>query len=79
MIGFVPAGLYAGTARVPAKSDGRPLPLDSRRAAAVAAVLGADIVLSARHDGRAHISEGPADLEPAFHDAGLARFGAPGR
>ncbi|MFG2356491.1 MBL fold metallo-hydrolase [Streptomyces sp. NPDC048521] len=64
--------LHAGAARVPAKFDGRPLSLDSRRAAAAAAVLGADLVVPAHYDGWAHFSEGGADLELAFHEAGLS-------
>ncbi|WP_251074660.1 hypothetical protein [Streptomyces sp. ISL-12] len=66
------AVLQAGTARVPAKFDGRPLSLDSRRAATAAAVLGADIVLSARYDGWTYFSEGPAELELALYEAALA-------
>jgi L-ascorbate metabolism protein UlaG (beta-lactamase superfamily) len=64
--------LHAGAARVPAKFDGRPLSLDSRRAAAAAAVLGAEVVVPAHYDGWAHFSEGGDDLELAFHEAGLS-------
>ncbi|MFE9622981.1 MBL fold metallo-hydrolase [Streptomyces sp. NPDC006527] len=64
--------LHAGAARVPAKFDGRPLSLDSRRAAAAAAVLGADVVVPAHYDGWEHFSEGRTDLEQAFHEAGLS-------
>ncbi|MEU1199933.1 MBL fold metallo-hydrolase [Streptomyces sp. NPDC005813] len=64
--------LHAGAARVPAKFDGRPLSMDSRRAAAAAAVLGADVVVPAHYDGWTHFSEGLADLELAFHEAGLS-------
>ncbi|MFE0450218.1 MBL fold metallo-hydrolase [Streptomyces sp. NPDC058914] len=64
--------LHAGAARVPAKFDGRPLSLDSRRAAAAAAVLCADVVVPAHYDGWAHFSEGRADLELAFQEAGLS-------
>ncbi|MEU9368284.1 MBL fold metallo-hydrolase [Streptomyces avermitilis] len=64
--------LHAGAARVPAKFEGRPLSMDSRRAAAAAAVLDADIVVPAHYDGWTHFSEGLADLELAFHEAGLS-------
>ncbi|MER6345154.1 MBL fold metallo-hydrolase [Streptomyces sp. NPDC001595] len=64
--------LHAGAARVPTKFEGRPLSLDSRQTAAAAAVLGAAVVVPAHCDGWAHFSEGRADLEPAFHEAGLS-------
>ncbi|MEV4173016.1 MBL fold metallo-hydrolase [Nonomuraea sp. NPDC049709] len=64
--------LHAGAARVPAKFGGRPLTFDSRRAAAAAAVLDPDLVIPAHYDGWAHFSEGLADLELAFHEAGLS-------
>jgi L-ascorbate metabolism protein UlaG (beta-lactamase superfamily) len=66
------AVLHAGAARVPAKFEGRPLSLDSRRAAAAAAVLGADTVVPAHYDGWAHFSEGLPEIELAFHEAGLS-------
>ncbi|MGX1675896.1 MBL fold metallo-hydrolase [Streptomyces sp. NPDC055400] len=66
------AVLHAGAARVPAKFDGRPLSLDSRSAAAAAAVLGADLVIPAHYDGWAHFSEGRAEIEHAFYEAGLS-------
>jgi L-ascorbate metabolism protein UlaG (beta-lactamase superfamily) len=66
------AVLFAGAARVPAKFDGRPLSLDSKGAAAAAAVLGAKIVVPAHYDGWAHFSEGRADIERAFYEAGLS-------
>ncbi|MEV8511090.1 MBL fold metallo-hydrolase [Dactylosporangium sp. NPDC051484] len=66
------AVLHAGAARVPAKFGGRPLTMDSRRAAAAAAVLGADVVVPAHYDGWAHFSEGRDDLEVAFQEAGLS-------
>ena len=56
----------------PAKFGGRPLTFDSRRAAAAAAVLDPDLVIPAHYDGWAHFSEGLADLELAFHEAGLS-------
>ncbi|MFH9402651.1 MBL fold metallo-hydrolase [Streptomyces sp. NPDC017638] len=64
--------LHAGAARVPAKFEGRPLSLDSRRAAAAAAVLGVRTVVPAHYDGWSHFSEGAADLELAFREAGLS-------
>ena len=63
--------LHAGAARVPGKFRDRALSLDSIRAAAAAAVLGADLVIPAHYDGWAHFSEGRADLARAFDDAGL--------
>jgi L-ascorbate metabolism protein UlaG (beta-lactamase superfamily) len=66
------AVLHAGAARVPAKFGGRPLSMDSRRTAAAAAVLGAPVVIAAHYDGWAHFAEGRADLEFAFHEAGLS-------
>ncbi|MFD7405971.1 MBL fold metallo-hydrolase [Streptomyces sp. NPDC059866] len=70
--GIGAALLHAGAARVPAKFDGRPLSMDSRRAAAAAAVLDADIVVPAHYDGWTHFSEGLADLELAFYEAGMS-------
>ncbi|MEU1476712.1 MBL fold metallo-hydrolase [Streptomyces sp. NPDC001668] len=64
--------LHAGSARVPAKFEGRPLSLDGHRAAAAAAVLDADTVIPAHYDGWAHFSEGLPELELAFHEAGLS-------
>jgi len=64
--------LHAGAARVPARFDGRPLTLDSRSAAAAAAVLGAGLVVPAHYDGWAHFSEGRDEIERAFREAGLS-------
>ncbi|MBR7826029.1 MBL fold metallo-hydrolase [Actinospica sp. MGRD01-02] len=64
--------LHAGAARVPVRHGGRPLSLDSRRAAAAAAVLGAPVVLPAHYDGWAHFAEGRAEIELAFEEAGLS-------
>ncbi|MEU6571956.1 MBL fold metallo-hydrolase [Streptomyces parvulus] len=64
--------LHAGAARVPAKFEGRPLSMDSRRAAAAAAVLGSGVVVPAHYDGWTHFSEGLSDLKLAFHEAGLS-------
>ena len=72
------AVLHAGAARVPGKFRGRPLSLDSIRAAAAAAVLGVPVVVPAHYDGWAHFSENRDDLQRAFDDAGLAtRLHAP--
>ncbi|MFC4537006.1 MBL fold metallo-hydrolase [Sphaerisporangium dianthi] len=65
------AVLFIGAARVPAKDRGRALTLTSERAAAAAAVLGAQIVIPAHYDGWAHFTEGRADIDRAFDDAGL--------
>jgi L-ascorbate metabolism protein UlaG (beta-lactamase superfamily) len=65
------AVLHAGAARVAVRHRGRPLSLDSRRAAAAAAVLGSPVVLPAHYDGWAHFSEGRAELDLAFDEAGL--------
>ncbi|WP_203974755.1 MBL fold metallo-hydrolase [Planotetraspora silvatica] len=65
------AVLFIGGARVPAKERGRPLTLTSERAAAAAAVLDAPIVIPAHYDGWAHFSEGHAEIDRAFDDAGL--------
>ena len=70
--GISAAILHAGAARVPTKFGGRPLSLDSRRAAAAAAVLDARVVIPAHYDGWAHFSEGRADIELAFEEAGLS-------
>jgi len=66
------AVLFAGTARVPRKFDGRPLTLDAVRAAAAAAVLDAPIVVPTHHDGWAHFSETGADIAEAFEQAGYS-------
>ncbi|GLW10138.1 hypothetical protein Misp01_52670 [Microtetraspora sp. NBRC 13810] len=66
------AVLFAGAARVPAKDGGRPLTLTSERAAAAAAVLGVPVVIPAHYDGWAHFTQGRADLDRAFDDAGLS-------
>jgi L-ascorbate metabolism protein UlaG (beta-lactamase superfamily) len=66
------AVLNMGAARVPAKFRGRALTLDSRRGAAAAAVLGVSVVVPAHYDGWVHFSEGLADIEAAFEDAGLS-------
>ncbi len=46
--------------------------MDSRRTAAAAAVLDADVVVPAHYDGWTHFSEGLIDLQLAFHEAGLS-------
>ena len=64
--------LHAGAARVPSKFRDRPLSMDSIRAAAAAAILGAPVVVPAHYDGWAHFTEGRDDLARAFDDAGLS-------
>lgn len=72
------AVLHAGAARVVGKFRGRPLSLDSIRAAAATAILGVPLVLAAHYDGWAHFSENREDLARAFDEAGLAgRLRAP--
>ncbi|MEV6970736.1 MBL fold metallo-hydrolase [Hamadaea sp. NPDC051192] len=66
------AVLNVGAARVQMRFNGRALTLDGERAAAAAAVLGADLVIPAHYDGWAHFSEGLAGIESAFDDAGLS-------
>ena len=61
-----------------ASSAAGPLSLDSVRAAAAAAILGAPVVLAAHYDGWVHFTENRDDLARAFDDAGLAaRLHAP--
>jgi hypothetical protein len=57
---------------VPTKFRGRPLSLDSVRAAAAAAVIDAPVVLAAHYYDWAHFSENRDDLRRAFDEAGLA-------
>ncbi|MBV9794460.1 MAG: MBL fold metallo-hydrolase [Actinobacteria bacterium] len=64
--------LHAGAARVASKFRDRPLTMDSIRAAAAAAIIGAGVVIPAHYDGWAHFSEGRDDLARAFDQAGLA-------
>ena len=64
--------LFIGAARVSTKERGRPLTLTSERAAAVAAVLGASVVVPAHYDGWAHFSEGLERVVEAFEEAGLS-------
>jgi L-ascorbate metabolism protein UlaG (beta-lactamase superfamily) len=70
--GIDAAVLHAGAARVAGKFRDRALSLDSVRAAAAAAILGAPVVIPAHYDGWAHFSEGRDDLARAFDDAGLS-------
>ena len=65
------AVLFAGSASVPAKFDGRPLSLTAERAAAAAEVLGSPHVVVAHQDGWAHFRQGAADTAAAFHAAGI--------
>ena len=66
------AVLHAGAARVVGKFRDRALSMDSVRAAAAAAILGAPVVIPAHYDGWAHFTEGRDDLARAFDDAGLS-------
>jgi L-ascorbate metabolism protein UlaG (beta-lactamase superfamily) len=66
------AVLFVGAARVPSRERGRPLMLTGERAGAAAAVLGAPIVIPAHYDGWAHFTEGRAEIDRAFDDAGLS-------
>ncbi|MCX4632756.1 MBL fold metallo-hydrolase [Streptomyces sp. NBC_01443] len=63
--------LHAGAARVPGKFRERPVSLDSVRAAAAAAILGAPVNIPAHYTGWAHFTEGRDAIEHAFDDAGL--------
>ncbi|MEU9454493.1 MBL fold metallo-hydrolase [Streptomyces sp. NPDC048277] len=69
--GIAAAVLHAGAARVPGKFRERPVSLDSVRAAAAAAVLGAPVNIPAHYTGWAHFTEGREAIEHAFDDAGL--------
>ncbi|CRZ18549.1 MBL fold metallo-hydrolase [Mycolicibacterium neworleansense] len=73
------AVLFAGSASVPAKFDGRPLSLTAERAAAAAEVLDAPHVVVAHQDGWRHFRQGPADTVAAFHAGGITErlCGAP--
>lgn len=66
--------LFAGRACVTAKFDGRPLSLTAERAAATAQVLGAPHVVVAHQTGWAHFTQGPAETERAFADAGIGHL-----
>ncbi|WP_218004869.1 MBL fold metallo-hydrolase [Actinomadura macra] len=75
------AVLFGGSARVEMLFQGRPLTLDGSGVCAAAVMLGAPVVIAAHHDGWAHFSSSHADIERAFHDAGLSsllRSGAHG-
>ena len=62
--------LFAGAARVPHLDD--ILTLSGARAAEVAAVLGARVVVPLHYEGWAHFSEGIDEVRDAFAEAGLA-------
>ncbi|WP_061294875.1 MBL fold metallo-hydrolase [Herbidospora cretacea] len=66
------AVLNAGAARVQGKFRQRPVSMDGRLVAAAAAVLGADVVIPAHYDGWTHFTEGRAEVEKAFDEAGLS-------
>lgn len=63
------AVLFAGAARVP-RIDGA-LTLSGADAAAAAGILGAGVVVALHTDDWEHFSEGRAEVERAFADAGL--------
>ncbi|MEW2294735.1 MBL fold metallo-hydrolase [Streptomyces sp. NPDC006743] len=65
------AVLHAGAARVPGKFRERPVSLDSVRAAAAAAILGAPVNIPVHYDGWDHFTEGREVIEHAFDDAGI--------
>ncbi|MFE7707623.1 MBL fold metallo-hydrolase [Streptomyces sp. NPDC057486] len=69
--GIDAAVLHAGAARIPGKFRERAVSLDSIRAAAAAAILGAPVTIPAHYDGWAHFTEGRDAIERAFDDAGL--------
>lgn len=74
------AVLFMGAARVPAKFHGRLISLSAQLATAAAVILGANAVIPAHCDSWAHFTEGHADVERAFNDAGLSsllRLAAP--
>ncbi|WP_328794499.1 MBL fold metallo-hydrolase [Herbidospora solisilvae] len=66
------AVLNAGAARVTGKFRERPVSMDARRVAATAAVLDVDVVIPAHYDGWTHFTEGRAEVETAFDEAGLS-------
>ncbi|UBU10263.1 MBL fold metallo-hydrolase [Nonomuraea gerenzanensis] len=70
--GIDAAVLNAGAARVPGKFRGRPVSMNGHRVAAAAAILGARVVVPAHYDGWTHFSQGRAEVETAFDEAGLA-------
>ncbi|OLT30641.1 Zn-dependent hydrolase [Nocardiopsis sp. CNR-923] len=63
--------LFAGAPRSPGLFDELPLVLDSAQAAEASRVLGARRVVPVHYEGWAHFTEGRADLEAAFDEAGL--------
>lgn len=66
------AVLFAGSASVPAKFDGRPLSLTAERAAAAAEVLGSRHVVVAHQSGWKHFQQGADATLAAFAAAGIA-------
>jgi L-ascorbate metabolism protein UlaG (beta-lactamase superfamily) len=79
---FDVAILFAGGAQVPERwGEGVLLTLDARRAAEAAAILAPATVVPVHHEGWAHFTSSPDDLERAFAEAGVAdrlRLLAPG-
>ncbi|MHC9292907.1 MBL fold metallo-hydrolase [Mycobacterium sp. LTG2003] len=73
--------LHTGAARVPTKFSGRALTLTADRAAAVAELLGAPIVVPVHCEGWSLYSETPEDIRRSFDDAGIGarlRYARPG-
>lgn len=76
------AVLHAGAARVAAKFEGRPLTLTAERAADVAQLLGASVVVPVHCEGWSLYSQNTEDVRRAFEDAGIGdrlRYERPGR
>lgn len=65
------AVLFAGSASVPTKFNGRPLSLTAERAAAAAEILGSRHVVVAHQTGWNHFRQGAGDTRAAFDAAGI--------
>lgn len=73
--------LHTGAARVPTKNSGRALTLTADRAAAVAELIGAAVVVPVHCEGWSLYSETPEDVRRSFDDAGIGarlRYAPPG-
>lgn len=66
------AVLFGGSARVPMLFENRPMTLDGSGVCAAALILAASVVIPAHYDGWAHFSSTRADIERAFHEAGVS-------
>jgi L-ascorbate metabolism protein UlaG (beta-lactamase superfamily) len=66
------AVLFGGSARLPMLFENRPMTLDGSGVYAAAVILGASIVIPAHHDGWGHFSSSRADVQLAFHEAGMS-------